>query len=152
VDFRNFSYTPSSAVTDDGRCETITVSNGVYRRHHLEFTVRQIAYGDLIGTGQEEAVVATRCNTGGTGWFTEGFIYEMKRGVPTLLTRIEGGDRADGGIVAVRAVEGRLQVDRYGTTVGLCCPEWIETRTYRLEGGRLVEDGQRSLRPHTGGW
>ena len=148
VDFRNFEYTSSCTVTD----EAIEVSNGVYRRHHLDFAVRQVVYGDLSGDGQEEAVVVARCNSGGTAWVTEGFIYGMKRGVPTLLARIEGGDRADGGIVAVRIVKGRLQVDRYGTTGGYCCPEWIETTTYRLEGPRLVEDGKRSRRPHTGGW
>jgi hypothetical protein len=152
VDFRNFAYTPACTFTHDGRPETILASHGVYRRHHLDFTVRQVAIGDLTGDGRDEAVVVTRCNTGGTCWCTEGFVYGLKHGVPTLLARIEGGDRAYGGIVAVRIVKGRLQVDRYGTTGGYCCPEWVETTTYRLEGRRLVEDGKRSRRPHTGGW
>ncbi len=152
VDFLNFIYTPACTFTYDGRHNTVGVVDGVYRRHLLDFSIRQIAYGDLTGDGLEEAVVVSRCNHGGTGWFDEGFVFELRRGIPTLLTRIEGGDRAAAGIVDVRVADGRLQVGRYGGANGRCCPDWIETRTYRLDGTRLIEVGRPTRRPHTGGW
>lgn len=152
VDFLNFIYTPACTFTYDGRHNTVGVVDGVYRRHLLDFSVRQIVYGDLTGDGRDDAVVTTVCNHGGTGWFTEGFIFELRRGIPTQLARIEGGDRAVGGIVTARIVNGQLEVDRFGTAGGMCCPDWVESTRYKLAGRRLVEIGERSRRPHEGGW
>src|SRR5580765_1347455 len=107
VDFKNFTYLPSCTDLDDlkGR-EKITVKNGDFSRSkeadgytdHFEFTIFAVTYGDVNADGKDEAIVLSVCNTGGTGQYTEGFVYTIKAGMPSLLARIPGGDRADGGL------------------------------------------------------
>jgi len=148
MDFGNFSYVPSCLSVG----QSVQVHNGTFYGHthggtdgydFLDFTVEQVAYGRLSGDRREEAVVVTRCNKGGSGAFTSASVYEMRQGKIALVTTLQGGDRADGGIASVGIKGGLLWVDFYGTTGGLCCPQWIETATYRLVDCRLVEAGRR---------
>jgi hypothetical protein len=105
--------------------------------------VQEITYGDLTGDKVDEAVVVTVCNTGGTGQFTDGVVFGMYHGKPISLLSLGMGDRAHGGIASVQITKGLLQVGRFGTdNGGACCPEYIETTTYRLESSRLIEVGQ----------
>src|SRR5689334_16790440 len=79
VDFKNFTYHPYCASEQP---QTIRVKNGEYSKEtqmdgyvdHFYFTVFGISYGDLNGDGKDEAIVLTKCNTGGTGYFSQGFI------------------------------------------------------------------------------
>ena len=87
------------------------------------------------------ADVSTVCNTGGSGDFSDGFIYGMVNEKPKLLAVIDGGDRANGGIHSATIKNGLVQVERYGTDGGACCPEWTEIRNYQLRDGKLVEVG-----------
>jgi hypothetical protein len=92
----------------------------------------------------DEAIVLTVCNTGGTLWADEGLLYTMRNGKPVMLSRIEGGDRANGSIRAVRIEDGLLKVERHepdflGRPIGV---ESIETTTYRLSGSRLLRVGR----------
>jgi hypothetical protein len=116
--------------------------------------VDKIAYGDVNGDKADDAVVLTVCNTGGTGNFSEGFVYTLKNGKPVLLTRIEGGDRAYGGLREVQIENGLLAVERNdpGKDGGACCPELVITSKYRLNGAKLVEaakETRRELYPAT---
>ena len=93
VDFKNFTYEPSCAYDDNKK---ITVKNGEYSYEkpadgytdRFYFKAFEISYGDLNGDNSEEAIVLTECNTGGTGNFTEGFIYTLKDGKPALFAKI----------------------------------------------------------------
>src|SRR6476469_9156721 len=77
VDFKNFAYQPYCASEATTR---IRVKNGEYSKEtpqggyvdHFYFNVMGVTYGDVTGDGQDEAVVLSVCNTGGTGNFTEG--------------------------------------------------------------------------------
>ena len=116
------------------------------------FNVFSTTYGDLNGDGSDEAVILSSCNTGGTGNFSEGFIYTLKAGKPTLLARISGGDRAYGGLRSAKIDNGILAVERNdpGENGANCCPELAVTTRYKLNGTRLVEQGkpvQRELFP-----
>jgi hypothetical protein len=149
IDFRNFTY---EALCVGVEAETITVKDGEFYEEKKEddyvdrfyFKVLDIAYGDVNGDGQEEAIVITVCNTGGTGNFTEGFVFGIKNGNADLLARIPGGDRAYGGLREAR-VEARLLVvesNDAGEYGGACCPEAVITTKYRVIGDKLVQVGK----------
>jgi hypothetical protein len=150
VDFKNFTYEPYCA--GEGT-QKIAVKKGEYTLNKNEydrmyFTITNVTYGDVNGDQSEDALILTICNTGGTGQFSEGFIYGMKDGKPELLSRIEGGDRADGGLRSAKVENGLLVVERNGAgeTGGACCPEFVVTSKYRLEGKNLKQIGGDSKR------
>lgn len=147
TDFKNFTYRPDCLGEDQsGKREAVRVRNGSYQRRsgddQVYFEVLGVVYGDLNGDGQEEAVVRTLCNTGGTGQFTDGIIFTVQQGRPVPIGTLGTGDRADGGIHDVKLENGLLKVSRYGGTGGACCPDFIETYTFRLSGGKLVAVGK----------
>lgn len=149
VDFKNFTYQPYCAGEDTRK---VTVKNGEFSEEkeadgytdRFYFNIFDVAYGDIGGDKVVEAIVLSACNTGGTGNFTEGFVYRMKGGKPVLVTRIEGGDRAEGGLRSAVVENGLLVVDRNdaGPNGGACCPEFAIKTPYKLTGGKLIQTGQ----------
>lgn len=149
VDFKNFTY-PAYCIGE--KPESITVKNGEFSRDkqedghvdRLSLNIFDIAYGDLTGDGADEAVILSSCNTGGTGNFSEGYVYLMKAGKPALIARIPGGDRAYGGLRSTRVENGQLVVDSndVGEEGGACCPQYVVTTRYRVAGGKLAAVGQ----------
>jgi hypothetical protein len=153
VDFKNFTYEPTCA---GEKSKKVTVKKGEFTipsgDDQMYFTVTEVAYGDLNGDQTEEAIITTLCNTGGTGQFSEGFIYSLKDGKPEFLTRFEGGDRAYGGLRSAKAENGLLVVKRndVSDSGGACCPEFVVTTKYKLEGKELKQTGgadRRDLYP-----
>jgi len=149
IDFKNFTYRPYcsgentlSVRVKDGEYLQETPQDGYIDRFY--FRVMDIAFGDLDSDGKEEAAIITVCNTGGTGRFTEGFIYRMNGGKPVLAARLPGGDRADGGLRSVKIENSLLVVEQYerGKTAGACCPEFIVTQKFKLIGKRLIQVGK----------
>ena len=153
VDFKNFTYEPQCAGEDT---QKVTVKNGEFSREkqeegyvdHFYFNVTGISYGDLNGDNSEEAVVLTVCNTGGTGNFSEGFIYTLKDAKPVLFMRIPGGDRADGGLRTARVENGQLIVESNdpGEDGGACCPQVVVTTRYDVTSGKLKQVGKQDRR------
>ena len=153
VDFKNFTYsahctedTPQSFTVKDGEYSKETPQEGYVDR--LYFEVRDVAFGDLNGDGRDEAIVLAVCNTGGTGNFSEGFVYTMKGAKAVLAARISGGDRAYGGLHSTRVEKGLLLVDRNdpGKDGAACCPQAIVTTTYKLVGNKLTKIGNETTR------
>jgi hypothetical protein len=145
-DFRNFAYDTGGAKVRVHR------GRGTYQAHGDEvFSYRvervSVSYGDLTGDGKEEAAVTLYYTGGGTGAFSTGFIFTLRRGRLSLLAPFGGGDRADGGIREVSLRGGLLRVQRNepermnGVPVGLCCPLYLITTTYRWDGQRLIQVG-----------
>jgi hypothetical protein len=153
TDFQNFTYEPYCAGEEP---QKVTVKNGEFSEEkeadgytdRFYFKVYDTTYGDLNGDGANEAVVLSVCNTGGTGNFTEGFIYTLRGGKPVLIARIEGGDRAYGGIRSAVVAKGLLVVDQNdpGEDGGACCPEFAVKTTYKLSGDKLIEQGRAARR------
>ncbi len=146
VDFKNFTYDIQSL---DGESKTkVTVEDGSFSRMSEEdrynFSVMDVAYGDLDGDGKEEAAVGIIENTGGTGQFSSGLIFTMRGGKAVVLTMFEGGDRAFGGIVGAKIVSQTLIVERNapGDLGAACCAEFIETTRYKWNGKQLVQVGE----------
>ena len=154
VDFKNFTY-PALCISE--KPENVTVKNGEFSKEKQEdgyvdrfyYKVFDFAYGDLTGDGKDEAIVLGVCNTGGTGNFSEGFIYSMKGTKPALIGRIPGGDRAEGGLRETRVENGLLVVESNdpGPDGGSCCPQVIVTNRYRVTDGKLVAVGKETRRP-----
>ena len=157
IDFKNFTYNAYCAGED---AETVTVKDGEYSHEKQEdgyvdrvyFKIFDIAYGDLNGDGRDEAVVLSVCNTGGTGNFSEGYIFTMKGAKPIQAAQIPGGDRAYGGLREASVEKGLLIVESndVGELGGACCPEFVVTTRYRLSGTELVKVGvsdRRELYP-----
>jgi hypothetical protein len=146
VDFRNFTY-PALCAGEGEAAGGLPVRDGEYSRigsaDPLYFSVASVSYGDLTGDGQAEAAVATDCNTGGTGQFSEGLVFSMRDGRAALIARLEVGDRAYGGIAGLKIEDGQLVVERYATDEGgpYCCPRYIDTTRLRWDGERLTPAG-----------
>ncbi|MGB7203737.1 MAG: hypothetical protein WBD16_15940 [Pyrinomonadaceae bacterium] len=153
VDFQNFTYEPSCAGEETTK---VTVAGGEFSEEkkvddyteRFFFKVFNIIHGDLNGDKAEEAVILSVCNTGGTGNFTEGFIFSMKRGKPALASRIPGGDRADGGLRKAWIENGLLVIESNDSEQarGACCPGGTITQKVRLSGGKLLNVGQPIVR------
>jgi hypothetical protein len=154
VDFKNFTYSahclgeaPQNIRVKNGEFSKETQEDGYVDRFH--FRVFSVSYGDLNADGQDDAVTLTVCNTGGTGNFSEGMVYSMKGGKPSLIARIPGGDRANGGLRAARVDRGLLVVEsnEEGEQGGACCPEFIITTKYKVVGGKLQQQGKPLKEP-----
>lgn len=154
VDFKNFTF-PAYCAGEE--IQKITVKDGEYSKETQEsgyvdriwFKPFSIKYGDLNGDKKDEAVILSVCNTGGTGNFTEGFIYSMRAGKPALIGRIPGGDRAFGGLREASIANGVLIVEQNdaGEGGGACCPQTIVTQSYKLVAGKLQTLGKPEKRP-----
>lgn len=148
VDFNNFTYTPACAGEKPTK---VRVKNGEFESEKQEdgyvdrfyFKVYNINYGDVTGDGKDDAVMLSICNTGGTGNFTEGFIYSISGGKAVLTARIPGGDRADGGLRDVKIEKGLIVIEYNDgeKNSGACCPEGTITEKLRFTGRRLVPVG-----------
>jgi hypothetical protein len=158
VDFRNFVYHPSCADFESDRATVpIRVTDGRFEAEPgsdlegLYFEVGEVLHGDLVGDDRPEAVVRTLCNTGGTGQFDEGFVFGTVGGMPVLLGRIPGGDRASGGVRCIRIEEGAIKVERLGNDSGAAQGiDFIETETWKIDEGTLTKIGpavERRLGP-----
>ena len=149
VDFKNFTYEPycigqetKKVTVKDGKfSEEKEVAGGYKERFYFSANVED--YGDIDGDGRDEAFINSVCNTGGTGNFTEGFIYTLKDKKPFLLTRIPGGDRAYGGISSIRMQEKYLvvEINDPGENGGACCPQFTFQTRYKLKDQKLVPVG-----------
>jgi hypothetical protein len=106
----------------------------------MSFQVTGVEYGDVNGDGREDAMVLTVCNTGGSGAFSDAFVFSASDGHATLLAHLAGGDRADGGFGDIEAIPGGVVVDRYvNNGSGACCPDFVDRIAFRLTGGKLKE-------------
>lgn len=150
VDFRNFTYSaglgddPQKITVHDGECSVTEPEED-----RLYFAIVDVVYGDVTGDGIEDAIVQTIMNTGGTGQFSDGSIFILKNGKPEEIASLGIGDRADGGIHSIKIADGKIMVDRYGQdNGGACCPEYVESTTIKMTGGKFSEVGRPTRRAY----
>lgn len=157
VDFKNFTYFALCGASAEKDAWKATVKKATIKNTKLigdvykpidenlpaYFDIGKIIYGDLTGDEREEAVITSDCNTGGTGQFTEGYIYTLKGGKPVLLSRIVGGDRGFGGLVNVRINRRFLFVERNDEEgAANCCATHTLTTKFRWNGKKFVAVGK----------
>jgi hypothetical protein len=167
IDFRNYIYTSSFCYKEyrkDGLPEKIQVINGANNNNpkigDVCFTVDNPIYSDLTGDGHEKAVIAARCNIYGANFMqNEIFVYTMKDGQATLLSRISENDvfreykkfypdehcwtnleiKVDRGILIIN----------FATEGYHACPKYAVSMHYLLKGDvfTLVGKPEKSKRP-----
>ena len=113
--------------------------------HAPLISVDSATYGDLDGDGREEAAVHLNYSTGGTLNWDYLYVYRLLHGVPKLMAVLQGGSRADGGLVQITIQNGLLVLDFADPErrVGDCCSEGYIRVHYRWKDGDFVEEGPR---------
>ena len=149
VDFRDFRFPDPCGqpgkdyvTIHDGVSNIAIPTRGQLSGHPFRWTqLIDISYGWVEHEPLDVAGVALACSAGGTGIYSEGFLYAMRGGRPRLVDFIDGGDRGDGGIASVAVAWGRVIVTRYATArpgLAVCCPTHLVTTIYRWAGTKLV--------------
>lgn len=154
IDFQNFTYDADYCGGEGTK--KITVKAGKFHKEtqmddyvdRRYYEIFGVSYGDIDGDNKEEAVILSMCNTGGTGNFTEAYIYKMESGAPIRIGLLSGGDRAFGGQRKAWIDKGLLIVESNdaGKFGGACCPEYIVTSKYRYSGKKLKQVGKSTSR------
>ena len=180
IDFKNFSFawdddmqSPSS--NDDPTPwhwlqslpkSRIAVKNGIYhfyspgdsqfdRERAPLVSVDDVHYGDLDGSGTDEAAVHLNYSSGGTQNWDYLYIYRTLGVHPQLIAVLESGERAYGGLYRTAIQNHALVLDFADPErrVGDCCSEGYIRVHYRWKSDRFVEEGPREhgdidLKPH----
>lgn len=120
LDFRNFAYPPIW----HGKQITLKDGESVRTEKEAGFKFLSEYYGDVTGDGKVEAVITLGIISGGSAAPMVVYIFRMDPPKPPLLLwKFESGDRGDGGLRNVYAVDGQLVVETYepGKHLGDCC-------------------------------
>ena len=131
------------------------LKNGVYQEPAAPGSVTEImvratslhAFGDLDHDGVPDAVIVLESDPGGSGVFFDLAPVLNRGGQPLPLAAVALGDR-----VQIRSVhiaeDGIVHIDmrKHGPNDPLCCPTLDVVMTYRLDGDRLVNEGQEPSR------
>lgn len=140
IDFENFAYPV-------GEGAPVTVAQGAAQRGnagdpgYIFVRVEDVLKGDMDGDGQPEAAVTLLYNTGGTGQFTDVFVYRWDGSAPVLAGTAGVGDRAFDGVRSTTIEGGQLVIDRYGGADGACCPTAVVRRTYTVGASGVATTG-----------
>jgi hypothetical protein len=131
------------------------LKNGVYHEPAAPGSVTEIevratdfhAFGDLDGDGAIDGVIVLESDPGGSGVFFDLFAVLNRSGQPLPLAPVSLGDRVQLHAVSI-GEDGsvNVQVLKHGPNDPLCCPTLDVVMRYRLEGDRLVNDGQEPRR------
>lgn len=162
IDFANFNY-PAKPIY---RTRGFKLKDGGYDGHPFPPAIAPwgpapiglvaIAYGDVSGDGNEDAMVVLNESVHGTAIPYYIYIYEMKEKRVRLLWAVETGDRAEGGLRKVYAEDGKLVIELYGegarveeklygTSQGACCPSSFTRTRYRWARNRFVKRGESEI-------
>ncbi len=102
----------------------------------------EVAYGDVTGDKNADAVVVVAVNTGGSGVFHNLALVVDRDGRPVNIAAVELGDRVK--VQSLAVDDGRVVIDliTHGPSDPMCCPTLRVVQTYELQGDQLVLTGQ----------
>jgi hypothetical protein len=138
IDFKNFIYQVGPG--DAAGHSTVRLRNGTthFRAGEGFFSFNLVAYGDLTGDGVNEAAVILTGNSGGMGYWEEGFIYTIRDGQAVKIANFDAGDKFSGVVSGVKIENQSLFLDRPDfERCGTCS----RTMRYRFSGTQLVDAG-----------
>ncbi len=100
-----------------------------------------VSYGDLDGDGQTDTAVLLAANTGGSGTFIYLAAVALRDGRPVNPATTLLGDRVQ--VKSLSIDNGQIAVTllTQGPDDPQCCPSQEVTRTFRLSGDQLIEEG-----------
>ncbi|MBI1746018.1 MAG: HEAT repeat domain-containing protein [Acidobacteria bacterium] len=137
VDFENFRYQygGQSMVVQDGHFEGAEEELG---RESLDVIL--VKFGFLTQSANEDAIVLTRYNGGGTGLFDSLYLFKLADNQPVLVSTLECGDRAMGGVRSFYVENGSLYVTRYDDQLNPCnaCFDFERTVEFKLKDQTLA--------------
>jgi hypothetical protein len=150
IDFKNFTFTRQKGE------EAIQFRDGKYvADSNHKYDLMRIAYGDLTGDGNEEAIVLLRGqNTPASRILDEVFIYSLKNKRAALLTNFEGRKRGDY-ILSISSLGSNFRVENNVLIIDQAVAleddnDYIPTRfytiKYRLKGKRMIEAERTELK------
>lgn len=96
------------------------------------------AQGELNGDGADDAAVVLVASGGGSGAFYSVVAVLNEGGAPRPVAADALGDRVKVDSIAIRSGAIVIQMVTHGPQDPLCCPTQQATRTFRLQGERLV--------------
>jgi len=143
VDFLNFDY---QSTCQDG---VIHVSKGEWQGDaRSSFRVVKTIYGDLMGGGNEEAVIHTLFDHGANWACNEIFVFAISPSGPKLLARLTPqdwgkGEEDNGGNFHVSDIQVSKQQLAVGFLAGgsHACPAWTVTVRFQWNGSGFVRSG-----------
>ena len=97
------------------------------------------AFGDLNGDGREDAAVVLAQDLGGSGTFITLAAVISENGIPRYQAGTNLGDRVKVSTVKIENGTIRVAMTGHGTGDPMCCPTQDVTRSFRLDGAKLVE-------------
>jgi hypothetical protein len=161
INFNELSYRVGPPLCDEFGSK-VKVHQGKFANDKATFEVSQVLYGDLTGSGQEEAVVVASCTPQAAahpGFENDlVYVYGIKNGNPTLLATFAFGEPWN---FTGRATESKRQdqlmlFDVTRVSIGphsisfehmagnaRCCPTFYVTQTFRWTKGRFVLESER---------
>jgi hypothetical protein len=128
---------------------TIAVERGRSRILDVRWFTRlevdpDVAYADLAGDGDDEAVVHVVCNYGANGAEDTVHVWTLARGRPVHLASLSEPPESVRGpllpaVADVAVDHGRIEVTwtRYAEHDPNCCPSKLTTVSYELDGDDL---------------
>lgn len=100
---------------------------------------RLYALGDLNGDGAEDAAVVLVSSGGGSGTFYDLVAVLNDGGTPRATAVASLGDRVNVENLSVKSGEITVEMVAQGPQDPLCCPTQKVTRTFKLQGDKLVQ-------------
>lgn len=140
VDFRNFDYSSDCGSQTGPR--VIHVSKGEWRGAPDDpsagyVVIADVLYGDLVGAGQEQAVIHAACNEGANFDTHEMLVYMMSSEGVRLLTKLPPSDWSNGEVTEVH-VRGKQLAVSYPEGGSHAQPDWIVTVRLQWNGSSFV--------------
>jgi len=137
VDFTNFDYPglqgmPRHLKVRDGK-RPPKRRDWVGRPFDISLSIGDVTYGDVTGDGEEDAIVDLGWETGGTADLSLVYIYTINNAKLRLLWAFETGDRSDGGMKSVYALDGGLVIELFGKD------KFIGRDLYAFDGVHLAD-------------
>ena len=153
VDFRNFDY-PSGCQNEmsEDFDSVIHVSKGEWRKEAnggIFFGIGSVAYADLNGDGQDEAVVSTFCRAVVNVSYNEIFVFETSSGSPKLLAKLAPPDWGGSFEIADVQVGKKQLAITYPEGGSHAQPDWLVTARFQWDGSRFVRVAS-DRKPFTG--
>lgn len=150
VDFKNFTYPLSGSKLGHDRLQWLDVATKKHTRlvdgkNDEGFTLESVTFADVMGEGNDDAIVVLRWSSGGSQSTNYVYICSFIAGAPKIAAYFHSGDRAYSGLYKVYGEGRRLIVELNDPQkmAGDCCSSGFVRTRYRWVDGKFRMVGKR---------